>query len=80
MQSSSELYQILKNNIDSTGLPIIPEGQFQNLTQEFGRDTFRETLAEFIFKERPKICYTSKEVWHLKFYREAQQIVTCQRN
>ena len=54
MQSSSELYQILKNNIDSTGLPIIPEGQFQNLTQEIGRDTFRETLAEFIFKERPK--------------------------
>ena len=54
MQSSSELYQILKNNIDSTGLPIIPEGQFQNLTQEFGRDTFRETLAEFIFKERPE--------------------------
>ena len=51
MQSSSELYQILKNNIDSTGLPIIPEGQFQNLTQEFGRDTFRETLAEFILKK-----------------------------
>ena len=54
MPNSSDLYQILKNHINSVGLPIIPAGMFQNLTNEYTKEVFRETLAEFISKERPE--------------------------
>ena len=63
MPSSSNLYQILKDHINSVGLPIVPEGKFQNLTQEYTKEVFRETLAEFISKERPEfpLKFISKE-------------------
>ena len=54
MPNSSDLYQILKDHINSVGLPIIPAGLFQNLTNEYTKEVFRETLAEFISKERPE--------------------------
>ena len=54
MPNSSDLYQILKNHINSVGLPIIPAGLFQNLTNEYTKEVFRETLSEFISKERPE--------------------------
>ena len=53
MQSSSELYQVLKDHVNSDGLPIIQEGHFQVLTQKYGKDVFRDTLATFIATERP---------------------------
>ena len=54
MPNSSDLYQILKDHINSVGLPIIPAGLFQNLTNEYTKEVFRETLSEFISKERPE--------------------------
>ena len=54
MPSSNNLYQILKDHINSVGLPIIPAGLFQNLTNEYTKEVFRETLSEFISKERPE--------------------------
>ena len=51
---SRNLYQILKDFINKNGLPIIPAGMFQNLTNEYTKEVFRETLAEFISKERPE--------------------------
>ena len=53
MQSSSELYQVLKDHVNSDGLPIIQEGHFQVLTQKYGKEVFRDTLATFIATERP---------------------------
>ena len=53
MQSSNELYQILKDHINSDGLPIIKEGHFQVLNQKYGKEVFRDTLATFIATERP---------------------------
>ena len=53
MQSSNELYQILKDHINSDGLPIIKEGHFQVLTAKYGKEVFRDTLATFIATERP---------------------------
>ena len=53
MQSSNKLYQILKDNINSDGLPIIREGHFQLLNEEYGKEVFRNTLSTFIATERP---------------------------
>ena len=53
MQSSSELYQILKDHTNIDGLPIIQEGHFQVLNAEYGKEVFRDTLATFIATERP---------------------------
>ena len=53
MQSSSELYQILKDHTNTDGLPIIQEGHFQVLNAENGKEVFRDTLATFIATERP---------------------------
>ena len=53
MQSSNELYQILKVHTNSDGLPIIKKGHFQVLTEKYGKEVFRDTLAKFIATERP---------------------------
>ena len=48
----SELYQLLKNNLDNTGLPVM-ENLFKHTTEKYGKEEFRKTLAEFITNEKP---------------------------
>ena len=50
---NNELYQILKNSVDNTGLPVMNTNQFISVTEEFGKEEFRTTLAEFITNEKP---------------------------
>ena len=51
---TSKLYQILKDNINERGVPILDSHAFQSLNDEFGKELFRETLAEYIATERPE--------------------------
>ena len=43
-----DLYQVLKDNANEKGLPIIEGKLFDALTEEYGRDKFREVLADYI--------------------------------
>lgn len=49
----SELYQILKDNANQEGLPIIEGKLFDALTEKYGREEFREQVAKYIEQERP---------------------------
>ena len=51
--SDQELYQLLKNNLDHTGLPVMEQNLFKHTTEKYGKEEFRKTLAEFITKEKP---------------------------
>ena len=51
---SDKLYQVLKQNTNERGVPILDSHTFQSLNDEFGKELFRETLAEFIATERPE--------------------------
>ena len=51
---NAELYNEIGKYIDDTGLPIVDSIQFKRLTDTYGKEEFRETLSEFIAKERPK--------------------------
>ena len=44
----SELYELLKNNLDHTGLPVMEQNLFKHTTEKYGKEEFRKTLAEFI--------------------------------
>ena len=50
---SEELYNILKKCVDNTGLPVMNTNQFIDVTNRFGKEEFRKTLAEYITKEKP---------------------------
>ena len=50
---NKELYEILKNSVDNTGLPVMNTNQFISVTEQFGKEEFRTTLAEFITNEKP---------------------------
>lgn len=50
---NQELYALLGKCADSTGLPVMDETQFTDVTERYGKDVFRKTLAEYIFQERP---------------------------
>ena len=45
-----DLYQVLKDNANEKGLPIIEGKLFDALTEEYGRDKFREVLADYMKK------------------------------
>ena len=49
----SELYEILRNSLDDTGLPVMDRDQFKEVTDRFGKEEFRTTLADYITKENP---------------------------
>ena len=49
----SELYEILRNSLDDTGLPVMDRNQFKEVTDKFGKEEFRKTLADYITKEKP---------------------------
>lgn len=59
-----ELYDILKQHANSKGLPIIDGSLFDKLTETYGREKFREVLAEYIEKERP--TFPLKDISHAK--------------
>ena len=50
---NQELYNIIKNNVDHTGLPIMGKTLFLHTTEKYGKEEFRKTLAEFITNEKP---------------------------
>ena len=50
---SDELYSILATSCDYTGLPVMNTSQFQAVTEKYGKELFRKTLAEFITREKP---------------------------
>ena len=54
LKTSDNLYQVLREHSNSVGLPILDNPTFERVTEEYGKDLFRETLAEFIAKERPE--------------------------
>ena len=50
---SEELYEILRNSCDCTGLPVMNSSQFQSVTEKYSKEVFRKTLADYITKEKP---------------------------
>ena len=59
---SDKLYQVLKDNANEKGLPLIEGKLFDALTEEYGREKFREVLADYIEKERPE--FPLKQISH----------------
>src|SRR6056300_807759 len=51
---NSQLYNELKHFADDLGLLICDSIQFKRLTDTYGKEEFRETLSEYIAKEKPK--------------------------
>jgi len=51
---NSELYNELKNFANKDKLPIVDSIQFKRLTDTYTKEVFRETLSEYIAKEKPK--------------------------
>jgi len=52
-----ELYTILKNCVNSNGLPVMDNNLFSKVTEMYGREKFRIVLAKFITNETPKFPY-----------------------
>ena len=55
----NELYNILKGHVNESGLPIMDNPTFEKYTNEYGIKLFRETLAEYISKERPAFPFNN---------------------
>ena len=49
----NELYELLKNCADHTGLPVMKTNQFLNTIEKYGKEDFRKQLAEYITNEKP---------------------------
>ena len=49
--------EILKQNANDKGIPILSHEMFVKLTEQFGKDKFRLDLAEYIAKTRPEFPY-----------------------
>ena len=49
----NELYDILKASANNDGLPIMNTSQFISVTEKYGKEDFRKTLADYIEKEKP---------------------------
>ena len=50
---NEELYELLSKNIDDGGRPTFDDIQFVKLTDKYGRNVFRRTLADYITREKP---------------------------
>lgn len=50
----SELYDILLKCADPRGLPIVNRSQFISLTEKYGKEEFRNALAEYVANEKPE--------------------------
>ena len=51
------MIEILKQNANDKGIPILSHEMFVKLTEQFGKDKFRLDLAEYIAKTRPEFPY-----------------------
>lgn len=51
------LYEILRQSANSDGIPILNKHDFKHYTQVYGKEAFRETLVDFITKEKPPYPY-----------------------
>ena len=52
IDQSDELYEILRNNCVN-GLPTMNTSMFGQMTEKYGKEVFRRTLANYIEKEKP---------------------------
>ena len=60
-----ELYQFLSENLDEGGRPQLDDIQFVQITDKYGRNVFRRTLADYITRKKPDFPYktwTKEEV------------------
>ena len=44
----------LKDHADNNGLPLMDQQTFETITNDVGKEKFREQLAEYIAEYRPK--------------------------
>ena len=61
---TSKLYSVLKEHSNEVGLPILDNPTFESLTNEYGKEHFREVLSEYIATERPPFPF--KKISHEK--------------
>ena len=52
--SNETLFKLLEKHANEDKLPILDNQTFDQYTNEYGKDVFRETLSEYIEKVRPK--------------------------
>ena len=52
--SNETLFKLLEKHANEDKLPILDNQTFDQYTNEFGKDVFRETLSEYIATVRPK--------------------------
>ena len=52
VEQSDELYEILRNNCVK-GIPTMNTSMFTQMTEKYGKEVFRRTLANYIEKEKP---------------------------
>ena len=71
---NKKLYNLLKLRTTENGLPIMDSTHFQKFTEDFGKQVFRKTLAEFIKKEKPS--YPLKEFEEGKVIKTFKQLVS----
>ena len=50
---NKELYDLLKKCSDKTGLPVMKKELFLKTIDDYGKEDFRKTLAEYITNEKP---------------------------
>lgn len=51
------LYDVLRENVDEDGIPVLNKEKFKQYTKEYGKEFFRETLVDFIKNEKPSYPY-----------------------
>jgi len=59
-ESNKELYEFLKTCLDDKGIPVMNNPKFDMVTNKYGKEVFRSTLAEYITKEKPPFPF---KVW-----------------
>ena len=52
--SNETLFKLLEKHANEDKLPILDNQTFDQYTNEYGKDVFRETLSEYIATVRPK--------------------------
>ena len=50
---NKELYDLLRKCSDETGLPVMRTELFLKTIDDYGKEDFRKTLAEYITNEKP---------------------------
>lgn len=74
MSDKDTLYKLLKTVADTNGLPVMDNSLFSTTTETYGRDLFRETLAEYITEEKPAFPY--KEMSYVDMEKNFRKLRT----